>query len=312
MPKREPNYYENSIAPALDSFLTQISFPRQGLSVRQLSQWRERSQGFDGVIGEGVRGIRPFYMQFKRPFAWSGNQTEVAIVADRIQCELDVEPESLFFKLQPKTKNQTQFQHNVLFALREQLKEEGLGDAAYVCPLFLDFDHYRTHVHLAGLRRRIEFIGPEPWGLSSVSITDSISGRVDFSSVPVFSGHVSIPPHETVTNANHNYSFRPDGQQVCFHSPKEISDGSILLSSWLNSLYDQTYDARWLNADEAENILMRIIQALKLELPEISREPGREPNWIERWLRFGKMLANDYSIEQFAFIDWEESRTRLR
>lgn len=298
-PKRrnEADYLEEEIPVTLQSFLDRIRFPEPGLAIRKFGIARERDTGADAQIGEGIEGIRPFYMQFKRPCSWEGFAEDAVIISDRMARNLDVNPRTLFFELRRKAKTHSDFQHNMLFKLRQSLMVSGTGDAAYVCPLFMEFSKYRTHMH--NELRNIVLINGIPWTSQHVWIRDSITSRVDFNSVPVLTRHVSIPPHALIDTHEHSYSFRPDGQQLCFHSPEELPENSYLLSDWLNGLFD--LDSPWLDRENSDNAINELISSLRLSENELRALRSGE-NWIDRWLRFGGFLSRNYSIHQFAFI----------
>lgn len=303
-PKRRnvADFLEEEIFPVLQSFLDRIALPNEGLTIRKFGLARERETGADAQIGEGIQGIRPFYMQFKRPYSWSGDASDVVIISDRMQLGLEVHPQTLFFDLHRKAKTHSDLQHNMLLKLRTQVLADGFGDAAYVCPLFMEFSKYRTHMLAAA--RSFVFVDDEPWFFRKVSITNALTKVIDFDSVPAFSRHVTIPPLEAVTTHEHSYSFRPDGQQICFHSPKELESESLLLSDWLNSLYDQTYASKWINSENSKEHLDKLVAALRLsddEKPNALAESSA--TWVAQWLRFGGFLSRTYGIQQLAFVN---------
>src|SRR3546814_10714838 len=85
-------------------------------------------------------------MQFKRPAAYPDFSTS-KIVTDRRKAGLTSTPHALYFPLRQKRETHQDFQHNVLLRLRQRLLNHGLGDAVYVCPLFLDRSAYRLNMH---------------------------------------------------------------------------------------------------------------------------------------------------------------------
>lgn len=309
MPKKKPDFYESEIAPVLQSFLTLINFPRFGIRIRQLSQAEERHKGVDAELSANVRGFRPFYMQFKRPSSWQSTDN-AKLVEQRKSLGLAISPESLFFELRDKTADQHDYQHNILFHLRTKLRSRELGDATYVCPLFMKFDRYVQHMHLAAIRKWIR-LDSSPWIESELSVIDPTTGQIDFNLIPVFVGHVSIPPHVLVDSARHSYSFRTDGKQVCFHSPEKITESAGLLSDWLNNLYDYIYYRQdFVNPENSGEVLNDLLSVLALSLPS-SEKDGL--SWLSPWLQFGGLLREVYDIQQFGIIQLtEEAQARLR
>jgi hypothetical protein len=143
----DADYTEDTVGFAIESFLTLISFPIQRFSVEPFSKVRERNLGADVRLRGRISGFRPFYMQFKRPSAYPDYSTS-KIIVDRKKLKLTASPNSLYFSLREKQPSQTDYQQNVLLRLRNHLLNRKLGDAAYVCPLFLDRSSYRFHLHL--------------------------------------------------------------------------------------------------------------------------------------------------------------------
>lgn len=146
----DADYTEDVVGFALESFLTLLSFPRQRFSIEPFSRSKERWLGADARLHRRIRGFRPFYMQFKRPAAYPDFSSS-KIITDRRSKGLKTEPRTLFFPLRQKQKTHRDFQHNVLFRLRQKMLNRGIGDASYVCPLFLDRSAYRLNIHWSGL-----------------------------------------------------------------------------------------------------------------------------------------------------------------
>src|SRR3989338_7440049 len=122
MSKREnANFTEDTVALAIESFLSVLGFPRLHFSIELFSRAKERWLGADGRLHREIKGFRPFYMQFKRPSAYPDGSIS-KIISQRRASSLSVAPRSLFFKLQDKQKNHHDYQHNVLFKLRRRLQ----------------------------------------------------------------------------------------------------------------------------------------------------------------------------------------------
>jgi hypothetical protein len=146
----DANYTEEVVGFAIESFLTLLSFPRHRFSIEPFSRSKERWLGADARLYGRIRGFRPFYMQFKRPTAYP-NSSSAKVITDRKKLGLTTNPNALYFPLRHKQPAHKNFQHNILYRLRERLLKSGLGDAAYVCPLFLDRAAYRFNLHRSGL-----------------------------------------------------------------------------------------------------------------------------------------------------------------
>jgi hypothetical protein len=302
----DANYTEDVVGFALESFLTLFSFPRHRFSIEPFSRSKERWLGADARLYGRIRGFRPFYMQFKRPAAYPDFSAS-KIVTDRRKAGLATAPRALYFPLRQKRETHRDFQHNVLFRLRQRLLKRGLGDAAYVCPLFLDRSAYRLNLHWSGLARWGRFWHQYPWELEEVMLEDS-GRRIRFDRMPVFAEHISVPPHAAVTTASHKYSFTESGTDLCFHSPEALPDGSMDLATFLGKVSAGFLDGgEKVSADEWDRVLRELIAGVyddqETSVPTFGTE-REDP--IERWFSWGDHLRREYEIEQFALVRWED------
>lgn len=301
------NYTEDTVGFALESFLSLLCFPRRRFSIEPFSRGNERWLGADARLEGRVKSFKPFYMQFKRPFAYPAH-SKAKIIKDRLHLKLDATPHALFFDLHQKKPHHADFQHNVLFRLRRRLLRIGIGDAAYVCPLFLDRAAYRSNLHLSGLRMWPLFWRRHPWEMEELLLHTGPGGAtVNFSAVPMLREHITIPPHALVTHANHSYSFTESGNQVCFHSPTSLPDSQSSLTDFLSRVAGDGRQQGFIYADGASDALDRLLS--------ISREEGdplgfefqpRNGDGISRWREFGRALRTDFGIEQYALVNWNE------
>lgn len=300
------NYTEDNVGFALESFLTLLSFPRRRFSVEPFSRGNERWLGADARLEGKVKSFKPFYMQFKRPFAYPGH-SKAKVIKDRLHLKLDAKPHALFFDLHPKKPHHSDLQHNILFRLRRRLLKLGIGDAAYVCPLFLDRAAYRSNLHFAGLRMWLHFWRRHPWEAEELLLHTAPGGiAINFSAIPVLREHITIPPHAQVTAANHSYSFTEEGNQVCFHSPTSLPDSQSNLTDFLGRIAG--------NIDQQEGFIYadgasEVLNSLLAFSPEdehslrIDFQMG-DGDGIRRWQEFGRVLRTDFGIEQYAFVNW--------
>ncbi|MEQ1518525.1 MAG: hypothetical protein ABL931_18750 [Usitatibacteraceae bacterium] len=294
----DANYTEDVVGFALESFLTLLSFPRQRFSIEPFSRGKERWLGADARLHSRIRGFRPFYMQFKRPAAYPDFSTS-KIIIDRRKAGLTTTPRALYFPLRQKQLTHHDFQHNVLFRLRRRLLKLGLGDAAYVCPLFLDRSAYRLNLHWSGLARWGRFWRHHPWELEDVLIEDGGRG-IRFDRMPVFAEHISVPPHVAVTTEN--------GTDLCFHSPEALPDGSTNLATFLGKISAGFLDGgEKLSPDRSDQMLSELIADVYSDQETATatfRTEGEDP--IGRWFAWGDHLRSVYEIEQFALVRWED------
>ncbi len=307
---RKADFTEDTVGIVIDSFLSLAVFPRRGFSLEPFSSAKERWLGADGRLYHSVTGFAPFYMQFKRPSAYPA-ESRSRIVTERAQHDppLPTKPEVLFFELRKKAPTQADYQHNILYRLRQRLRRFTKSDAAYVCPLFLRRDAYRLSMHLAGLRMCVQFWRRFPWTLKEIVIADRPT-RVPFEQIPIFAEHVTIPPHRLVEDAKHKYSFTDQGTDVCFHSPEHIPDGSTQLAKWLSELSERFIrkDAVILR-EHAKSVLEKFLKEKdddggNIPCPSYIHEID---DGIEAWMRWGSYLANEFDIHQYAFMHWNTS-----
>lgn len=302
----DADFTEDTVGFALESFLAFLSFPRFRFSIEPFSRGRERWLGADARLDGRMRGFKPFYMQFKRPSAYP-DTSSAKVVANRKSLGLPVAPRTLYFSLREKQPSHRDYQHNILLRLRERLVNRGIGDAAYVCPLFLERSAYRFHVYLSGLRRWSHFWRVDPWEWEEILI-HSANGQINFDAVPVLKEHVSIPPHASVTSAKHSYSFTEQGSDLCFHSPEALPEGATSLAKFLTRVVGRL-DAedgiiRPDNAgQELRNIFEQSEDADNPLFPPILRGEG---DGVESWLHWGAYLKAEHQIEQFALVRWAD------
>jgi hypothetical protein len=302
-----PNYTEDTVGFALESFLSLLSFPRRRFSIEPFSRGNERWLGADARLEGRVKSFKPFYMQFKRPFAYP-TYSKAKVIKDRLDLKLDATPHALFFDLHPKKPHHADSQHNVLFRLRRRLLKLGIGDAAYVCPLFLDRAAYRSNLHLAGMKMWPNFWRMYPWKMEELLLHTGPDGvAINFSAVPVLREHITIPPHAQVTDTSHSYSFTESGDQVCFHSPLSLPESQTNLSDFLSrAIGNVGSQGRFINADAASEALIDLVSSRGDEQPlGVDFQPG-DGDGISRWQEFGRVLSADFGIEQYAFVNWND------
>lgn len=303
----DADFTEDTVGFALESFLSLLSFPHFRFSIEPFSRSRERWLGADARLNGRVSGFKPFYMQFKRPSAYP-DTSNAKVVVDRIALGLQVAPRSLYFSLREKQPNHNDYQHNILLRLRQRLINREIGDAAYVCPLFLDRSAYRFHLYLAGLRRWTRFGRNEPWESEQLLIRSS-DGSFNFDAIPVLREHVSIPPHDKVVSAKHSYSFTEQGSNLCFHSPLSLPDGNRSLSHFLTSVVGSLKsDEDFITSDSARGLLREIFSGWDGAdrgplLPD--NFPINTEDWLASWLHWGDYLKTEHQIQQFALVRWE-------
>jgi len=208
--RQDAGFIEDTVSMEIASFLSRASFPDLRYSIEPMSRRRERWLGADARLSDYIEGFLPFYMQFKTPSAYPDNSSS-RIIRDRrgiLPSPLNTSPHTLFFSLRNKKPEHRDYQHNILYRLRQRLRRRGLGDAAYVCPLFLDRQAYIHHLHLSSLSHHYL---PNIHGIllrSPLLIYSDINGA-SLHDVPLLKEHICIPPHQLVTSARHLSSTLP-------------------------------------------------------------------------------------------------------
>lgn len=302
------NYPEEFIPLMLECYFTILSWPFNFFEIELLSRHQESKRGADAVL-RNARWFKPFYMQFKVPLLYSpiGNSN---LRQDRKNLSLQISPNFLAFWLREKRPSQQDYQHNVLYRLRQQLFRTRTGDAAYVCPLFIDKGDYRSTMRRAAFqcwplcmyryfRRKEKFRSVD---LYEARQRNTIGPFIVQD--PLLIRHVVIPPHAPVQHAKHAYSFTPSGLEICFHSPKALPEHGQLLTEWLEKIsvgiFEPSEEYGFIPADLRK--MERVLRTLVEVLPEGPIEfEVRRGSW-EEWLAWGAFLERKYKIYQFAFI----------
>lgn len=301
----DADFTEDVVGFALESFLAVASFPRHRFSIEPFSRARERWLGADARLYGEIRGFRPFYMQFKRPSAYPDFST-AKIIKDRKTLKLQASPRALYFDLREKQAHHWDFQHNILFRLRQRLLNRQLGDAAYVCPLFLERSAYRLNLHWSGLSLWPRFWRHHPWDFEEMLLNDG--GRTfHFDRIPVLAEHVTVPPHTKVSTAKHRYSFTEGGDELCFHSPELLPEGATNLPAFLNALSNGFLDGgEKVLPQQADEELRLLMNEIIGDQPDAMRPAIRidRDDPIGSWFAWGDYLRLQFGIEQYALVKW--------
>ncbi|KZB67197.1 hypothetical protein [Thalassospira sp. MCCC 1A02491] len=301
----DANFTEDVVGFALESFLTAMSFPSLRFTIEPFSRDKERWLGADARLHSRISGFRPFYMQFKRPSAYPDFST-AGIIKDRKNLKLGVSPRALYFDLRAKKDHHHDFQHNILFKLRRRLRNRGIGEAAYVCPLFLDRAAYRSNLHWAGLLLWRGFWKGNPWSLEKILLHH---GRTvnHFERIPVLAEHITVPPHVDVTSAKHRYSFTESGTDLCFHSPQSLPEGVMSFAKFLSVVCEGfTEDGNKIQPNQANQELYELIKATEAAVPDELRFDEKDDDFVGNWFAWGDHLLQQYGIQQYALVSWED------
>lgn len=303
--RQESNYSEDTVSIALQMLLSTVCFPLPGFFIMPFTRHQERKFGVDARLLNKISGIMPFYMQFKRPSAYPAESTS-PIINGRNEQSCEVNPRALFFELRKKKENHRQSQHNILYKLRTRLRAREIGDATYVCPLFLDRITYVWNMQMGALLDWFPFGYREPWRRRAILIKDA-SNILQFSDIPTFREHISIPPHTRVNTTSHAYSFTERGNEVCFHSkPIALSpDSTYLLGNWFEKLLKQFKNGGIIKKNDADKELSKLSKETGYEF-DFPKNENYGQSVFEKWLDFGEHLKTEYDIDQFMFIKLDD------
>ena len=205
----------------------------------------------------------------------------------RYQHGLDDNP-TLYFKLRDKAKTASDFQHNIL----KKHHKPPYSYAIYVAPLILNKDEYYNALfnscHLYDRYR----LDPFNWRM-----IDNYGIQV-IQHIPFLKNHVSIIPHEIVTNSNHYYAYSQTGTDISWHSPSILEYEPRRLSDFIYKLFSDKQNEEM---SSIANIAMNIIDMLEGAKSEFNFENYKE-NPILLIKKYGEWLKTNYSIKQFMII----------
>lgn len=292
------NYTEELVMALVTTQLTIMSFPELNVQIVPFSSNFENIFGADAKI-PGSAKIAPFYMQFKRP---NHSTPTGKIFVDRDALHLSAPDDCLNFRLRRKADAKTpvrKLQHNVLYRMRERLLNRNIGDAAYICSLFLSSADYVAFTHAHGLASWAAYGINGPYTNYNVIVHKT---PYAFVGVPWLGGHVSIPPHAPVGSPNHSYSFDRSGGDVCFHSPRVV-EHSLDLRSWIERAAERARSGDPPRIENSIELLSSLRDAAALDEGGAPTDaPARERGLTAAWMAFGDALENEYAISQFAFL----------
>ena len=255
----------------------------------------EQITGADKMYDSGCA----IYMQFKKSTGLrSAEDIAVSTRSNRSRMEdirhfrsaneLEDDP-TLFFQLRRKADKAHHLQHNVLLS-HEQM---GYSRAFYVAPLELSKSKYYQTLFNQSSR----FSGDPVWYKPHMAIREKFLVRyLNWS--PYLREHVAITPHEHVHDHHHFYSYSQTGTDVCWHSPKIVSEGPSRLSDVMSSIVDRAIST----PGESLGSVRRMYE----ETLEVSSQLGfdirRSEGMLETIQAHGRLLESTYGIRQFVLL----------
>lgn len=300
------NLSEKQIEADVASFMGWCTPPEEDNPFRLLDI-DEQATGADKLFDRGVA----IYMQFKksaglrsaRSVAPSTRKARSAledIRAFRSQMDLQDDP-TLFFQLRAKAKTALDLQHNVL----RSYEQPPSSRAIYVAPLLLDKTAYHAALH-ASVDRFLLY--PFHYRLAHTVYTSTGVSR--FGAVPFLREHISIPPHEWVTDHSHYYAYSETGTDVSWHSPEIVRKEPLRLSDFTVRLLREAIN----NPDS-----MLPLDALTQEVFQIASNFGfrdtratQRESAIESLIKHGRWLNEWYGIRQFILLGNTQTLADIR
>ena len=252
-------------------------------------------------------------MQFKKsrgltPIRQSTNSSRtsplISVQSFRAKLGLEHNP-TLYFSLHRKAKSAKDFQHNILLSLNHPM----ISHAIYVAPLLLDKAAYNAALFDSAASRNRAW----PFDFHYSEFLHERQGFRYFSAIPFLREHVSIAPHERVTDHRHHYGYSEVGTDISWHSPEIVERNPSRLSDFMYRLYSRT-----LTAENAQAPFESLFYFLKERLLASGEDPSRiliGEDLLERIQSHGRWLLETYAIRQFVLLSnnqvLKEARSHL-
>ena len=262
----------------------------------------EQVTGADKMFDQVI----PIYMQFKvsegltkltnnifsTPFTFPFHLTPLKrISVFRKRVSLYDNP-TLYFKLRAMAKTATDFQHNILL----KLANTGISHSFYVAPLTLSRDDYKQNL-FSSTDRFLDY----PFYVGDNMEIHQERWSSHFGFVPFLRAHISIVPHERVATDNHYYSFSPNGTDIAWHSPKQLSNSASRLSDMLKRIFASAFANRksWTSPRE---FISFISDFKEFDFIKPLNENNNDNYGIEQLVDFGRELYNRHEIRQLLLL----------
>lgn len=206
---------------------------------------------------------------------------------------------TLYFQLRAKAKTATDLQHNILYAYEKPPSSRGI----YVAPLILDKDKYYSTLFDSSARFLMHpFFYRFKYEIHEHGLITPLGN------VPFLKEHISIPPHQKVTDHNHYYAYSETGTDISWHSPKVIERGSMRLSEFVVNL---------MNTAILVPESMTTLEYAAKNAVEIGREFGfhdqvKKSDALQTLISHGRWLQENYDIRQFILLANSENLAELR
>lgn len=210
---------------------------------------------------------------------------------------------TLFFELRKRAKGATDFQHNIL--LSHHCPPSSF--AIYVAPLDLNRRTYSEEL-CAGPRFLSD---PWEWQFAELISSWGLGAWLSrFDRQPFLRNHVSIPPHEQVSDHRHHYAYSTAGDSVTWHSPELLERGTSRLSDFMSlrtrQLLSAGYDLP--SPEQGLEVANRFLRSID-EAPGILAD-GDGP--IDRLHQYGVWLWKVHGIRQILLLGRRDELEEIR
>jgi hypothetical protein len=207
-----------------------------------------------------------------------------------------------FFQLRAKAETATDLQHNILLSHHRPQS----SFAVYVAPLYLDRANY--YDELTKGPRHLD--SPWDWRRSDLHrVWDSFTWLSRFDLQPFLRNHISIAPHERVTDHNHYYAYSTAGDEVSWHSPSVIDVGPSRLSDFMSRRVKDimlgTTDA---TLSDALEVAHNVLNDLGVPAEYVMRDAESS---FDRLRNYGHWLSKEHSIHQFLLCTTQRQRAEV-
>lgn len=241
----------------------------------------------------------PIYIQFKKStglqsvekFPIKSRKNESSLQSIRRFRNKHGLPEnpSLFFALRKQAKTAVDLQHNILLSQNKP----PLSYAIYVAPLDLDAKVYSETLCMGPRFER----NPWSWRLSELRSSmdlDAMLRRFDLQ--PFLRNHISISPHQKVSDHKHHYAYSNAGCSVTWHSGEVVERGTSRLSEFLSQRTRQIllpyYELP--TPEQGLSVAQELVSSLEISSDQIF--VGDET--LEKLSGFGRWLWKEHNIRQ--------------
>ena len=208
---------------------------------------------------------------------------------------------TLFFQLRQRASPDRELQHNVLLGY----ERPPFSRAIYVAPLLLDKTDYHRALHNSSTRFLLD---PFYYRTRHLVHTEHWVSR--FGMVPFLREHVSIPPHEEVTDHNHYFAYSETGTDISWHSPSIVQREPSRLSDFLSKKIRSVFN---------DSDGMTSLEGLAAQVREISIHNGflegnqnNRESPIDYLRRHAKWLSQTYEIRQFLLMGNSDQLAKIR